>query len=82
MQMHDRRAERVRFEGRIGDLARRDRNRWMLADRVPGAGDGAGDDDIGVQVSPLPASTTLRHGDWPRKASRPGSAMFNCDPPI
>jgi hypothetical protein len=54
----------------------------MLADRVAGAGDGAGDDDIGVQVSPLPASTTLRHGDWPRKASRPGSAMFNCDPPI
>ena len=51
--MHDRRAGRVRFERRIGDLARRDRNRRMLADRVAGAGDGAGDDDVRRSSFPL-----------------------------
>ena len=40
----------------------RHRNGRMLADRVAGAGYGAGDDDVGVQASPLPDWTILRHG--------------------
>jgi hypothetical protein len=42
------------FDGGIGDLLRRHRNGGMLADRVAGAGDGAGHDDFGVHgMAPL-----------------------------
>ena len=56
MEMDDRRALARRLERRIGDLTRRYGNRGMLADRVAGAGDRAGNDDFGVQI-PLPSSS-------------------------
>ena len=58
MAVDDGRAGGGRFERRIGDLLGRDRNGRMLADRVAGAGHGAGDDDFGV------------HGTSPRGRSR------------
>jgi hypothetical protein len=49
----------------------------MLADRVAGAGHGAGNDDVRVQHSPSRAMPILRHGGGPRKAWRLASIMFN-----
>jgi hypothetical protein len=43
----------------------------MLADRVAGAGHGAGDNDFWIQrLSPSSFAKSLRHSDRPRKDSR------------
>ena len=52
MQVHDRRARAAGLERRFANLARRHRDRGVLAGRVAGAGHGAGNDDVLVQSSP------------------------------
>jgi hypothetical protein len=54
MAVHNRRAGFGGFDGRIGDLFRRDRNGRVPADRIAGAGNGAGQDDFTVHSTSSP----------------------------